>query len=385
MRATYSLVKRRRKGRTVYYIRTAWSESLGRYTRTIATDKTTKAEARMEAERKLQDGIVPSDRDPFLFDYLVAFWHNDSQYAKSRATRGKALSRRYLELNAWAIGKLMSNYRPFGKLQLSKLTPAAVEAWVQHWLDTGASARTVNVGLQSIKVAVSWWAKQNRVVNPLGSFEKLKEPDNPRGALTLGELSALIQLEDSPLRGRVAVLLAALAGLRISEVRGLQWEDVDVQSGVLNIRNAVISNSNEHAEPKFGSVGQIPAPRLLIDEMMSLGDKSPFGRRGFILYSLRSEEPYGYAAIVRRYNSMLRAIGIDAEEQKTRRLSFHSLRHTFVSLARLSGIPDFVVQGMARHKSLGMTERYSHSSVIDFREYREKIDGTLQTASSEVK
>jgi integrase len=51
---------------------------------------------------------------------------------------------------------------------------------------------------------------------------------------------------------------------------------------------------------------------------------------------------------------------IDDSEQRRRNISFHSLRHTFVSLLRLAGVEDFQVQALAGHKSAAMMEKYSH-------------------------
>jgi integrase len=74
----------------------------------------------------------------------------------------------------------------------------------------------------------------------------------------------------------------------------------------------------------------------------------------------------------------LRSIGIDEETQKNRNLTYHGLRHTFVSLGRLSGLNDFEIQTLARHKSAKMMERYSHGrQTIDFDEARRKIEASV--------
>jgi len=71
----------------------------------------------------------------------------------------------------------------------------------------------------------------------------------------------------------------------------------------------------------------------------------------------------------------LARIGIKEEQRKSRNLVFHGLRHTFVSLSRASGLPDFLVMRMAGHKSASMMENYSHAgNVIDFTATRAKMD-----------
>jgi site-specific recombinase XerD len=41
-------------------------------------------------------------------------------------------------------------------------------------------------------------------------------------------------------------------------------------------------------------------------------------------------------------------------------LSFHSLRHTAVSLLKDAGIPDAVVMALVGHESIAITQRYTH-------------------------
>jgi integrase len=62
-------------------------------------------------------------------------------------------------------------------------------------------------------------------------------------------------------------------------------------------------------------------------------------------------------------------------EQKKRNLTFHSLRHTFITLGRLDGVlSDLEIKAVAGHSTRIMMEHYSHAEkVIDFRAMREKL------------
>ena len=56
-------------------------------------------------------------------------------------------------------------------------------------------------------------------------------------------------------------------------------------------------------------------------------------------------------------------------------LGDHSLRHTFVTLAQLSGISDVEIRAMTGQKSQAVMNRYSHApQVINFDEARRKIE-----------
>jgi integrase len=75
----------------------------------------------------------------------------------------------------------------------------------------------------------------------------------------------------------------------------------------------------------------------------------------------------------------LASIGINKAEQKERFLTFHSMRHTFVTLAQLAGIPDVEIRALSGHKDAAVMQRYSHvPQVIDFEEARRRIEVSVQ-------
>jgi integrase len=83
------------------------------------------------------------------------------------------------------------------------------------------------------------------------------------------------------------------------------------------------------------------------------------GIRG--LWTSRKEKPEGHV-----------------NEQAERNITFHALRHTFVSLLRLAGISDIQVQALAGHKSSQMMDRYPHPTrVVELDGCRAKLDGLI--------
>jgi integrase len=70
------------------------------------------------------------------------------------------------------------------------------------------------------------------------------------------------------------------------------------------------------------------------------------------------------------------SIGISPEDQRRRNITPHSLRHSFISLARLAGVNDLEVQTLAGHSNLSMTDNYTHAAqAIDFTAARDKLAG----------
>jgi integrase len=124
-----------------------------------------------------------------------------------------------------------------GKLKLAHLTSAKVEAFRDDLLAEHSRqlARKVLTSLKSLLKA----AKHTHVAADVSidsdkrSRRKLEAGvDIP----TTGEIKRLIEAAKDDRKRRTLLLVAALAGLRASELRGLRWADVDLKVGELHVR-----------------------------------------------------------------------------------------------------------------------------------------------------
>jgi hypothetical protein len=71
-------------------------------------------------------------------------------------------------------------------------------------------------------------------------------------------------------------------------------------------------------------------------------------------------------------------------QQKKRNLASHSLMHTFVTLARLAGIPDIEIRALSGHKDAAVMGKYFHvSHVIDSDEARKKIEMSISVKNKQ--
>lgn len=84
--------------------------------------------------------------------------------------------------------------------------------------------------------------------------------------------------------------------------------------------------------------------------------------RGEYIFSSSTNRlnPISYASVNKSYKISLGRIGITERIRKERGLSFHSYRHYYNSLLIESGVSDAVIRRIIGHKSIGMTENYTH-------------------------
>jgi len=329
------------------------------------------------AESLLRAGVVSSEKNPLALEYLLAFWTKDSDYARSRALRGVVLSEKYMKGNRYLVSAHLSHY--LKNKRLLDLSPAWLEKTILALSGAGLNARSINTTIQAVKVPFANFCRLHRLANALTSVEKLREEPRERGILTADEVGRIIAVQGESPRVIAAALLGALCGLRHGEVRGLQWDDVDETAGTIHVRNNLVSESEGIKRPKWGSAREVPLAAPVLEALQLCARASPYERVGYVIWNeKRPDAPISHATILIGFRRILRSIGIPDEMQEQRNLCFHGLRHTFVSLSRASGLPDFLVQRMAGHKSMVMTDKYSHADgIIDFAAARASIEAAI--------
>jgi integrase len=380
MRTPFSVFKRpsrdRATGKEVIRFVARFYGDEGAIVKTRTLEATSKTAAVLEAKHLLDKGEGIPSADPLVLDFLADFWKINSDYAKMKTLRGRPLSLRYIEINASTIKKHLS--APLKGVRFHELTVPRMEKIVLSFAASGMNPRTINFLIQGIRVPVSDWARRHRVPDPLQYLQRAAEHPRERGTLSLDEVAKIVALTNESPRVKAAVLLGALCGLRMGEARGLAWADVDEASGLLHIVHNWVDEREGVKRPKCGSARDVPLPAAVLEAVKLCRAIAPEGSQFVLFNEKRTDRPTDKQVLERGFRTILGKISIYDETRKTRNLCFHGLRHTYVSMTRAAGLPDFAVMRLAGHKSLAMTERYSHAeNVVDFGAARLALDGAL--------
>jgi integrase len=227
-----------------------------------------------------------------------------------------------------------------------------------------------------MRVAVRYAVNREELErDPFRKIEKAAEDLKEKGVLSSEEMAKLIQSPIQDPRARLGILLGMLCAMRRGEIRGLQWGDIS--TGLIHICHNW-QDGEGIKEPKRGSRRIVPVPAILLRVLNLVGkDAKNFSADAFVFDGITGK-PLGNTFFRNALIRELKNIDISSDEQKRRNITFHSLRHTCVTLLRLSGITDLAIQALAGHKDANMMHHYSHAlQVLNIDAARESLEKAL--------
>jgi integrase len=165
--------------------------------------------------------------------------------------------------------------------------------------------------------------------------------------------------------------LAAFAGLRAGEVRGLRWTDVDLKGLTLTVRRAI--TRGEETSPKSGDQRVIPiaAPLLALLREASSGRASPWAPVALT----SAGKPWGESGLNQAFKRVQDRVGLTGR-------CFHDLRHFFVTELFRRGASAPAVQRLAGHADLATTQRYADMVASDLRAAVDLFEGNEEATDS---
>lgn len=161
------------------------------------------------------------------------------------------------------------------------------------------------------------------------------------------------------------ILLAIWLGLRMSEVLGLRWEDIDMERGIVHIRHALV-DEGEKGTKTYSSQRDLPLPAYIRD----LLEAAP--RRGDHVVPLTRRALYA------RFQRVCREAGVQ-------HYRFHDLRHINASVMLALGVPDRYARERMGHATDTMLKTvYQHTMRAETMRVAEAVDGFFEGLEFEI-
>jgi integrase len=269
-----------------------------------------------------------------------------------------------------------------GHQRLMTLAPQHVQALLDAKLAEGLSPRTVQYLHAILRRALGQavrWGVVPRNVAALVSPPRVSRRELP--VLTPDEARHLLEhIRDDRLEALYTVALAL--GLRQGEALGLQWEDVDLETGTLRVRHTLqrVDGAPRLMEPKSAqSRRTIAMPSVAVRALREhrtrqlqerLWAGSRWQKSDFVFTSTIGTPLYSRPT-TQRFQRILAAAGLP-------RVTFHSLRHACASFLLAQGVSPRVVMETLGHSQFSTTmDIYAHVMPAMQRDAAERMDALL--------
>jgi integrase len=245
-----------------------------------------------------------------------------------------------------------------GNVKLARLTMPAVTLFCDELLRGGMSLATARKVLSSLKTLIGAAQTRGLVAQNAALAVKFGKSERRR-ELPLPSKDEVNRILSHAGRWRPILITAAFTGLRSSELRGLMWDDVDLDGCVLHVRRRADYTGALGAPKSRAGTRTVPLAPPVVNALKE--------HRMALPKPLRLVFPNGHGQVDshtsihgRGFTGVqVRAGVVDAEGRP--KFGMHALRHFFASWVIEQGFSPKKVQALLGHATIAMTfDRYGH-------------------------
>ena len=277
----------------------------------------------------------------------------------------------------------------FGNIKLNDLRTTHLQRHYKKLLDNGITPTTIRQINTNLKTCLNEAERQGYIQKNWCKLVTLpkKEDNKEVKILTKEEQQSFLEA----IKGHDLELLYIVAlgtGLRIGEILGLKWSDIDFKNNELHVNrnlqkvalyedDKVIGYEVVESTPKTkNSLRTIPVPQNIIKKLRThkkeqneliLLLQEEYDNKNYVFCN-KLGKPIEDKRPGRNLKTILTSIGIDP-------IKFHALRHTYATRLFEAGIPPKTVQHLMGHSDIETTMNiYTHVMKEQKLEAVEKIN-----------
>jgi len=308
--------------------------------------KTVAKEAEKNRRRELEEGynnITPEDRNRRILTLAKAA----EEYQKYYEKRNSPNAARYSE---YCIKHLVEH---LGNKMLIEITDHAVIGYQQARLKEKAAGKTINEEVGELFRIMGETGEAIRLKLKRAKKLKLAEREDVGRALTPDEeKNVLVQARasESP-HVYSAVVIALNTGLRDSEIRNLQWRQVDFFKQLLTVGKSKTAEGTGRTIPLNSEL-----LKTLAEHQTWYQKNVGKPNMDHFVFPKGAHKKFDPTKPITSFKTSWNRVRREAKVSAR----FHDLRHTLITKLAESGAGDETIMGIAGHVSRRMLSRYAH-------------------------
>jgi integrase len=242
-----------------------------------------------------------------------------------------------------------------GGLRVDMFNKERIDGLITKW-GANSKPKTINTRLGTLRRMLVL-AKDWKLISEVPKVEFVKVADATPRWLTDAEVAELIKAAEP--QWQTMIFVGVRSGLRVGELRGLQWGDVDFARRVINVNRTDPGRKTMDAtSPKSNRHRPVPMTGETIQLLAAMKPKD-----------VKSHQWVWPALLRRKGETRARARsekgcwhGVERAARKAglAGVAWHTLRHTYASHLVMRGVPIRNVQKWLGHASVKETEKYAH-------------------------
>lgn len=262
----------------------------------------------------------------------------------------------------------LNRYRPILNRFLSHLTGARRRARLDavNPLDCAGflraerervSAASTNQAIRVLRIVFNSARRQGLITsNPADAVDLLHESHDTRLPFSIDQVRAILEVADEEWKGMV--LGGFYAGIRLGDLSRLTWGNIDLEAQTVTFR----PQKTARRKP---TDTVIDLHRDLVAYLRSLQPGTPAAPLFPRLSKRSTSRATGLSEEFRKLMEdagIISSLGRGSDVRRFRQLSFHSLRHAYITQLSRVGVPIEIRRELAGHSSDAVSLGYTHVS-----------------------
>ncbi len=237
---------------------------------------------------------------------------------------------------------------PLGRLKIKDVSNAYIDTLKAGWLKK-VSPKTVDHYLSLIHSIFEHAIKSLKIEiqNPIKDVKRPVYDNKKTRFFSHAQAAQLLEYlnKKRTMTTHDQTILGLYAGLRFSEIAKLKWDDINLDTGLIEIRNTK-THLNRQA--------YITAPiEKMFRRRMADGAKDP-------VYVFRSRNGKQQKHVSSHFYRAMDILGFNSPGMsRVDTFDFHSTRHTFASWLASTGISLYEIMALMGHQDISQTQRYA--------------------------